>query len=220
MAAVDLAHLVLSELLPQQRLHLLHQRGIVLQLEVQRVAVAVLALQVLRAAETLKLAVDHDADAVAERVRLLHQVCGQEEATGLRGGLDDVPELAARDRVEAGGRFVENDHRGVAHEGDGDAETTLVAAGEVFRILVAVLRERERVETLLDDSRQLLLVDALDHSVEAQTLLDRHKVEEHVELRTVAEHLVRLLHVAGNHAVVDHRRSRVVAQRSHQNGQD
>ena len=58
-------------------------------------------LEVLYCAETAEVAARHDANAVAQRLTLLHQVRGQDHRALLRDRRDDVPHGAARHRVHA-----------------------------------------------------------------------------------------------------------------------
>jgi hypothetical protein len=61
-----------------------------------------------RAAEADHLAVVDDRDPVAEPLRLLHVMGGQDDRSSrLPEMLDQVPELTTRLRIESGGRFVE-----------------------------------------------------------------------------------------------------------------
>ena len=60
-----------------------------------------------RAADAAELAVRHDADAVAQDVGLVHVVRRQEYGPiFLRAG-EQIPQLAARERVHAGRRLIQ-----------------------------------------------------------------------------------------------------------------
>lgn len=64
---------------------------------------------------------------------LVHDVGGDEEgrAAACRDVVEEVPEVAAQDRVEADGRFVEDQEFGGAEEGDGQGDAAALAAGEI-----------------------------------------------------------------------------------------
>src|SRR5580658_9541864 len=55
--------------------------------------------------------------------------------------LDQIPELAAGLRVEAGGGFVEEQEFGIAHQGAAEGEPLLLAAGEAAHARVAFFGE-------------------------------------------------------------------------------
>ena len=64
---------------------------------------------------------------------LVHDVGGDEEGGAAGGGdvVEEVPEVAAQDRVEADRRFVEDEEFGGAEEGDREGDAAALAAGEV-----------------------------------------------------------------------------------------
>ena len=68
---------------------------------------------------------------------------------GLEAG-DDVPELAARLRIEAGGRLVEEEQLGIADQRAGDGEPLLLAAGELLDPGVALVLELDQLQHLVD----------------------------------------------------------------------
>jgi len=69
-------------------------------------------------------------DAVCEMLRLVHVVRREQHRLTQRGeALDHIPSLVPRGRVEAGGRFVEEEHLRVARQSDRHVETALLPAG-------------------------------------------------------------------------------------------
>ncbi|MBI4950708.1 MAG: PAS domain S-box protein [Myxococcales bacterium] len=62
----------------------------------------------------------------------------------------DVPEPAARLRVEAGRRLVEEEDRRVGHERAGDREALLLAAGEVLAAGALLLAQGYEIEHFVD----------------------------------------------------------------------
>ena len=88
--------------------------------------------QLARRVEGHDLAVIDDGDAVAEPLGFVHVMRGeQHSAAGLAEAADDVPELAARLRIEAGRRFVEKQQLRIADEGTGHGQPLLLSAGEI-----------------------------------------------------------------------------------------
>ena len=68
---------------------------------------------------------------LAAALGLVHVVRGDEERDALGGELEQqVPQLAARDRIDAGGRLVEEDHARLVHQRGAEREPLLPAAGE------------------------------------------------------------------------------------------
>ena len=85
-----------------------------------------------RSAPGDRFAVIHDGHTLAELLRFVHVVRGQDDGAAVFLELrDEVPQLAARLRVEAGGRFVEKQQVGVADQRAGQREALFLAAGEI-----------------------------------------------------------------------------------------
>jgi hypothetical protein len=63
------------------------------------------------------------------------------------------PGFAARDRVEAGGRLVEEDQVGVADDADRDVEPALLAARERGGLLPGLLGQPDHLDDLVDGER-------------------------------------------------------------------
>src|SRR5690606_13698935 len=81
----------------------------------------------------------HQEEAVAA-LRLVHHVGGDQQARVPLGGdaVEQLPEVAAQDRVEAGGRFVQDQEFRGAEEGDGQGDAAALSAGQVAREGVGV----------------------------------------------------------------------------------
>ena len=67
---------------------------------------------------------------------------------------DHLPRGAARRRVEAGRRLVEEDEIGIADERDAEVEPALLAAGERLHARVALLGEPDELDHLVDVARR------------------------------------------------------------------
>mmetsp|Transcript_20735 Transcript_20735/g.65201 ORF Transcript_20735/g.65201 Transcript_20735/m.65201 type:complete len:609 (-) Transcript_20735:3142-4968(-) len=183
--------------------------------DVELVVGAERVLEVLEGAEAAELALDHDGDAVAEGLDLLHEVRGEDDGAGLHGGAEDVPEVASGDGVEAGGGLVEEDESGVADDGDGGAELALHAAAEARGELVGVGAELELVEGGLDEPGRLPGRDAAELGEEPEMVGAGEEVPESVVLADDAEDLGGLLEVVEDGVGVDEdvaRRGRDLAE--------
>ncbi len=89
-------------------------------------------------------------------------------------GSKSAPHDALGADVHAGGGFVEEEHGGVAHEGDGEGEFALVAAGELGGHAVLEELEADGADDLMDvvfDAR-----DAADAGIEAEVFEYGHLI--------------------------------------------
>src|SRR6266853_2826566 len=100
------------------------------------------------------LAVIHDRDAIAEALGFLHVVRREQHrpAVGAEAA-DDLPQLAARLRVETRRQFVEKEQLGLADERTGDREPLLLPAGQRDHARMAFLFELDEGEHFLDGVR-------------------------------------------------------------------
>ena len=73
-----------------------------------------------------------DGDAIAELVRLVHVVGGQEHGEVVRrlDAPEHLPDGGARDRIEAGGRLVEEEDARLVHQAARDLHAPAHAARE------------------------------------------------------------------------------------------
>src|ERR1700681_3626312 len=77
------------------------------------------------------LAVIDDGEAVTEAFGFVHVVSGEENGAALfLEDADDVPELAAALRIEAGGRLVEKKNARISDQSGGYGKALLLAAGK------------------------------------------------------------------------------------------
>ena len=161
----------------------LAQQGVAIGGVEQHGAIEEATLQVVGRADHRDAPVVDDADALG--VLGLIEVVGREEdrgAVGVAGGPQVVPEAAPADRVEAGGRLVEEQHAGAVHEAADDLELALHAARERAQRLADVVGEADHRRQLLDALAVLgrhraverpVPVEAVDGDVEADVLLAR-----------------------------------------------
>ena len=82
----------------------------------------------------------HDRDAIAELLRLLHVVGRQHDGVApVAKRAHEAPQVAARLRVEAGGRLVEEQDARIVDERRRDAEALLLAAGQRSHLALRLL---------------------------------------------------------------------------------
>ena len=80
----------------------------------------------------ISLPLIHDADAVAQRVRLVHVMRRDQDRAAVGAeALEHVPQLAARLRIEAGGRLVEKQQLGLAGQRARHRQPLLLPAGQL-----------------------------------------------------------------------------------------
>ena len=108
---------------------------------------------------------------------------------------EQIPELAARDRINARGRLVEKEDVGAMHERAAERELLLHAARE--RAGAAIL---ERLELHVD--RFDLLVLALDGRAEDRG--KEHEVFEHAQIRIEREAAGHVADALAERAVIAH----------------
>jgi hypothetical protein len=95
----------------------------------------------------------------------------------------EVPEVAARLRVERRGRLVEEHQLGVAHQRAGDGQPLLLAAGELLAADVRVLGEPHELEHLAAAGLPgpVELRERVDLLLRGEELEERRRLELHAE---------------------------------------
>ena len=89
-------------------------------------------------------------------------------------------ELRRRDRVEGGGRLVEQDHFGADGDGAGDAEALLLTAGEAktrrVQLVLHFVPERRTLQGFFDPLVEVGLGDLfIETHAEGHVVVDRHR---------------------------------------------
>ncbi len=132
-----------------------------------------------RAAGDRGAVVDHH-DVVGQPVGLLEVLRGQQQGRSARHQVaDHVPHLLAGADVEAGGRLVEDQHRGRGHQRTGQVEPAPHAAGVGLRRPVGGIGEVEPLEQLARPiagpglAQAVEPADHLEVLVAGQVLVDR-----------------------------------------------
>ena len=83
-----------------------------------------------RSADGQKTTVFQDADAIGERLCLLHVVGGQNDGDGSLQAADHVPELVPGQNIQTQRRLVQKENLGFADQRHGNADPTLPPTGQ------------------------------------------------------------------------------------------
>jgi hypothetical protein len=113
---------------------------------------------------------------------------GDQHRDVLRGeGVDLPPELAAGQRVDAGGGLVQKQHFGVVHEGAGHGQALLVPEGEVLTAHFVPFGQSELPGGPIDALPPALPAEAVRAAEEPQILVDTEIGVQRELLRHVAD---------------------------------
>jgi hypothetical protein len=94
-----------------------------------------------------------DRDAVAEDLRFVHIVCGEQDRSAARLELrDQIPELPARLRIEPGGRLVEKEKIRIAHDCAGERNALALSSGQFPEACSTLLVELNETNDVVDSS--------------------------------------------------------------------
>src|SRR5262249_18460591 len=92
-----------------------------------------------------------DHDLIAQKLRFLHVVRGENDGLALRlDRLYQLPEIAPRLRVGAGGGCTEKQYRGIGNQSDRKQQPLLLAARELAGIARGQLLQRTQADHLVD----------------------------------------------------------------------
>mmetsp|Transcript_26099 Transcript_26099/g.83304 ORF Transcript_26099/g.83304 Transcript_26099/m.83304 type:complete len:418 (+) Transcript_26099:748-2001(+) len=167
--------------------------------------------------DALHGAVDEDADAVAEHLRLLHGVRGEDQRAVLLGCLDGRPQAAPAGRVEAGGGLVEVHHEGVPDQGDCHREAAAHASAVLPTLLVpdSAVPQIDALEGRLHRAREGGPLEALEAAVEVEMLPPREILPLQVVLRAHPHHGIHAVNVVVDVGALDEDGSRVALEEAH-----
>src|SRR6266436_9219407 len=127
---------------------------------------------------------------VAAALGFVHVVSGDEEGDAMTGKLEqEIPELAARDRIDARGGLVEKEERRLVQHGAAESEALLPATGKLRGQAIEVGSEAVELDNFVDAALQARWLEAVDAAVELQVFRDGQIVIETEVLRHVADML-------------------------------
>src|SRR5216684_949445 len=125
---------------------------------------------------------------VAATLGFVHVVSGDEEGDAVTGKLEEeIPDLAARDGVDAGRWLVEEKKRGLVQHGAAEGEALLPAAGKLRGQAIEVGFEAIELDDFIDAALQARRVEAVNPAVKLQVFCDCEVVIEAEILRHVAD---------------------------------
>src|SRR5713226_7855905 len=127
---------------------------------------------------------------VAAALGFVHVVSGDEEGDAVSAHLEEkVPELAARDRINACGGLIEKEKLGFMQHGAAERQTLLPSTGKLRGQTIQVRSEAVECDDLLDAALEARGFEAVDAAVELQIFGDGQIVIKTEILRHVADAL-------------------------------
>src|SRR5437879_4169853 len=127
---------------------------------------------------------------VAAALGFVHVVSGDEEGDAMTGKLEEeIPELAARDRVDAGGGLVEEKKGRLVQHGAAEGEALLPATGKLRGQTSQIGCQAVELNNFFDAALQARGLQAVDAAVKLQVFRHRQIVVEAEVLRHVADAL-------------------------------
>src|SRR6266705_1793627 len=125
---------------------------------------------------------------VAAALGFVHVVRGDEERDAVPGKLEEkIPELAARDGIDAGGGFVEEKKLRLVQHRAAKGEALLPATGKLRGQAIQIRFEAIELHNFVDASLEPRGLEAVDAAVELQVFRDGEIVVEAEVLRHVAD---------------------------------
>src|SRR3954471_11286109 len=124
--------------------------------------------------------VAEDGEAIGEGVCLLHVVRGQEDALAKGPQVPDgLPGLAARRRIEAGRRLVQEDELRIADERERKVEAAQLSARECADARFSLLAETHELDHLADVPRPLVIAgEELEDLPDGEKRIDGRGLED------------------------------------------
>src|SRR2546421_5912750 len=127
---------------------------------------------------------------VAAALGFVHVVSGDEEGDAMTGKLEEeIPELAARDRIDARGGLVEEKKGRLVQHGAAESEALLPATGKLRSQAIQIGCEAVELDNFIDAALQARGLQAVDAAIELQVFRDGQIVVEAKILRHVADAL-------------------------------
>src|SRR5437660_10606866 len=127
---------------------------------------------------------------MAAALGFVHVVSGDKERDAMPRKLEEqIPELAARDGVDAGSGLIEEKKFRLVQHGAAESEALLPAAGELRGQAIQVRLEAVELDNLFKAALEARGLEAVNAAVELQILRDSQIVIETEVLRHVADSL-------------------------------
>src|SRR5258706_4529162 len=127
---------------------------------------------------------------VAAALSFVHVMSGDKERDAMTGKLEEkIPELAARDGIDARGGLVEKEECRLMEHGAAESETLLPAARKLRGQAIQIGCEAVELDNFIDAALQARGLQAVDAAVELQVFRDGQVVVEAEVLRHVADAL-------------------------------
>src|SRR6267143_5378005 len=125
---------------------------------------------------------------MAAALGFVHVVSGDEEGDAMTGKLEEeIPELAARDRIDARGGLVEKEERRLVQHGAAESEALFPATGKLGGQAILIGCGAVELDNFVDAALQARGLEAVDAAVELQVFRDGQIVIEAEVLRHVAD---------------------------------
>src|SRR6202030_498619 len=115
-----------------------------------------------------------DDDVAARRLDLAENVGGEQDRVLFAEFADQAARRVDLRRVEAGGRFVEDEHRWIGEQGVGQPDALAIALGQGPDDLPADIGEPAAVEDVVDALASFVAVNAFDAGAEVEVFVDAH----------------------------------------------
>src|SRR2546423_283977 len=147
--------------------------------------------QIVRLTANDKLRVVNVAD-VRTAFGLVHVMGGYEKRHPLARELEEqIPKLAARDRIDAGGRLIEKQDCGLMHERASHGETLTPAAGEECGAAIEIRFEMGDLNEIVAPPFQFAVGQTIEFAGKNEVLIHGQLVVEREFLRHIADHFLR-----------------------------
>src|SRR5467141_2175851 len=151
----------------------------------------------------------------------VHVVSGDEKRDAMTGKLEEeIPELAARDRVDARGGLVEKKERRLMQHGAAESKALLPATGKLRGQAIQIGCEAVELDNFIDAALQARGLQAVDAAIELQVFRDGQIVVEAEVLRHVADALAHGFRFGPHVETFDPGRSSTERQKSREHFDD
>ena len=117
--------------------------------------------------------------------------------------LDETPELAARDRIDASRRLVEKHDPRLVQDGAAEREPLTPASGKIARLRVFAARKPRHLEDERSPLRDSVVAQSVDRAEESDVLIDGQRLVQRELLRHVPDAPLHFFRVAADVDPID-----------------